>query len=218
MLDPFRLCLTLGPVAVYLGLLGAINLSRRPFLVSGVRDAAALGLAVSGFLIIGPVELFFPDAAAVYFGPYVWFFLLTLYALCLALVMLLLRPRVIVYNISIDQLRPLLADLVTELDSQARWAGDSLVLPGLGVQLHLDHAPSMRNVSLVSVGPNQSHAGWQSLQRALAPALSQVRGVRNARGASFVCAGVLIVALLMLVIARDPQAVARAMFEMLRIR
>ena len=39
-MDPFRLCLALGPVAIYLLLLGAVNLSRRPLLVSGVRDAA----------------------------------------------------------------------------------------------------------------------------------------------------------------------------------
>ena len=35
LMDPFRVCLALGPVAIYLLLLGAINLSRRPLLVSG---------------------------------------------------------------------------------------------------------------------------------------------------------------------------------------
>ena len=34
-MDPFRLCLALGPVAVHLLLLGAVNVSRRPLLVSG---------------------------------------------------------------------------------------------------------------------------------------------------------------------------------------
>ena len=50
MMDPFRLCLALGPVAIYLLLIGAINMFRRPFLVSGTRDTATLGLALSGFL------------------------------------------------------------------------------------------------------------------------------------------------------------------------
>ncbi len=63
MMDPLRFCLAIGPVTVYLLLLGAVNLSRRPLLVSGVRDAAALALAAAGLAIIGPLELLFP------FGP-----------------------------------------------------------------------------------------------------------------------------------------------------
>ena len=55
------------------------------------------------------------------------------------LVLLVLRPRLVIYNISVDQLRPILAELVEQLDSEARWAGDSLALPALGVQLHLDN-------------------------------------------------------------------------------
>ena len=143
-MDPFRLCIALGPLAMYLLLLGAVDLSRRPLLVSGLRDAATLALAVSGLVIIGPIELFFPFEAAVQFGPRVWLLLLALYALCVVLVLLLLRPRLVVYNISIDGLRAILAELVDRLDPDARWAGDSLALPGLGVQLYVDNFVAMR--------------------------------------------------------------------------
>ena len=68
-LDLFRLCVALGPVAIYLVMLGALNLSRRSLLVTGTRDAAALGLAVSGLIIVGPLELFFPDVAVSRLGP-----------------------------------------------------------------------------------------------------------------------------------------------------
>ena len=85
-IDPFRLCLALGPVAMYLLLLGAVNLSRRSLLVSGVRDAAALALAVSGLVVIGPMELFFPFESAVKLGSYVWLLLLALYVMCVVLV------------------------------------------------------------------------------------------------------------------------------------
>ena len=54
------------------------------------------------------------------------------------MVLLTLRPRLVVYNIFIDELRLVLADLVERLDPDGRWAGDSLVLPGLGVQVYLD--------------------------------------------------------------------------------
>ncbi|OHB68663.1 MAG: hypothetical protein A2V70_07050 [Planctomycetes bacterium RBG_13_63_9] len=216
-MDSFPLCLALGPVAVYLMLLGSINLSRRPFLVSGTRDAAALGLAISGFVIIGPVELFFPDAAAVRFGPYVWVLLVAFYALCLVLVLLLLRPRLIIYNISVDQLRPILADLAGRLDGDTRWAGDTMVLPGLGIQLHVDNLAAMRNVSLTSVGPNQSQQGWRRLEASLAAALSREDVGRNPRGLSLISAGMLIAVFLVLAIARNPQAVAQALFDMLRL-
>jgi len=214
-MDPLRLCLALGPAAVYLLLIGAVNLSRRPLLVSGVRDGAALGLAVSGFMIVGPIELFLPEAAAIHYEAFVWILLFALYGLCLALVLLLLRPRLIVYNISADQVRPILAELVEHLDDDARWAGDTLVLPRLGIQLHVDYLAAMRNVSLTSVGSRQSHAGWRHLELALRDALGRVEVARNPRGATFVSAGVLIFATLVLAVARDPQAVTRALFDLL---
>lgn len=219
-MDPFRLCLCGGPVAVYLLLLGAINLSRRPFLVSGARDAAALGLAVSGLMLVGPFELFFPNAAAIRFEPHswiVWILLVALYAMLLVLVLLLLRPRLIVYNIAADELRPILADLVTRLDADARWAGDSLLLPTMGVQLHLDGLATMRNVSLVASGPNQNQAGWKHLETALRDVIANFQVVRNPRAFGLLSAGLLIVLGLILAIARNPQEVAHSLLDMLRL-
>ena len=68
-MEPFHQCLALGPVAIYLLLLGVINLARRPLVVSGGRDAAALGLAVSGLVFVGPMALLFPEGLAAHFGP-----------------------------------------------------------------------------------------------------------------------------------------------------
>jgi hypothetical protein len=215
-MDALHACLALGPLAFYLLLLGAINLSRRPFLVSGTRDVAALGLAISGFVIVGPIELCLPDAAAVRFGPFVWALMLVLYALCLVLALLLLRPRLIIYNASAVQLRALLADLVDQLDSDACWAGDVLVLPGLGVRLHLDTLGVMRNVSLTSVGGSQDLRGWQRLEAALAAALSRLPTTRNARGALLVASGLAIILGLGYAVARNPQGVFQALFDMLR--
>ena len=213
----FHACLALGPLAVYLLLIGGINFSRRPFLVSGTRDAAALGLAVSGLVIVGPIELCLPDAASVRFGSYVWVLLLGFYALCVVLGLLLLKPRLIVYNISADQLRAILADLVEKLDSDARWAGDVLVLPSLGVQLHVDNSGVMRNVSLTSVGGRQDPLGWQRLESALGAGLSRVPTGRNVRGAIVVAAASLVILGLAYAVACDPQAVAKALFDMLRL-
>lgn len=216
-MDAFRLCLALGPVAVYMLVFGVINLSRRPFLVSGTRDAAALGLALVGFVMIGPIELFFPDTASIRFGPYVWVLLVALYILCLVLFLLTLRPRLIIYNISGDKLRPILADLVGQLDSDARWAGDSLALPTLDVQLHVESQPGMRNVSLVSSGPKQSHAGWRKLELSLQEVLSQFEVSRNPRGASLVSVGLMMMVFLIWVIDRTPEAVPQSLADMFQL-
>ena len=159
--------LALGPVAIYLLLLGMVNLSRRPLMVSGGRDAAALALAMTGMLIVGPFELFLPEASLLHYGPYAWVMALAFYALCVAMGILMLRPRLVIYNISGDKLRPILADVVARLDSDARWAGDSLVLPNLEVQLSIDNFRVFRNVSLKSVGGNQNLHGWRRLEQAL---------------------------------------------------
>ncbi len=210
-MNTFHTCLALGPVAIYLVLLGAINLARRPLLVSGLRDTTALALAVSGFMIVGPIQFCFPVAAAEYYGATVWFLLLAFYGMCLVLMLLLLRPRLVIYNISADQLRPVLAELVERLDADARWVGDVLLLPGLGVQLHVVHWPMMRNVSLTSVGGNQDYVGWRKLEQALDSALRRVEHRRNPRGISLLSAGTLIAAALVWAVLRNPQPVTEAL-------
>jgi hypothetical protein len=212
-MDPFRLCLAFGPVAIYLLLLGVVNLSRRPLLVSGVRDVATLSLAVSGLVIVGPMELFFPFEAALRFGPHVWVLLLLLYAMCVVLVLLLLRPRLVIYNISADQLRPILAELVDRLDPAARWAGDSLVLPGLGVQLYIDHFLAMRCASLISAGRNQNPQGWRRLEMKLDDALGREEVTRNPRGLSLLIVALLMIAGIVVAIAQDTQAVSQSLAE-----
>ena len=212
-MDPFRLCLALGPVAMYLLLLGAINLSRRSLLVSGVRDAAALALAVSGLVVIGPMELFFPFESAVKLGSYVWLLLLALYVMCVVLWLLLLRPRRVIYNISADKLRPILADAVGQFDGDARWAGDSLAIPGLGVQLYMDNFAPLRSVSLISAGGNQNHTGWRRLETALRTALAREEVARNPRGLSLIVASLLCIVGIVLAIAHNPEAVARSLLD-----
>jgi hypothetical protein len=212
--DPFRLCLALGPVAIYLLLLGIINLTRRPVMVPGGRDAAALALAVSGMLIVGPFDLFLPQASVLRYGPFVWVMILAFYALCVAMGILMLHPRLVIYNISADKLRPILADVVSRLDNDARWAGDSLVLPNLGVQLSVDYFRFMRNISLKSIGGNQDLHGWRRLEQRLAAALSREHVSRNPAGLGVFLAGSLILGVLAAVIARDPQVINQSISDL----
>jgi hypothetical protein len=214
--DPLHTCIALGPLAMYFLVLGAINLSSRPFLTTGTRDISALGLAICGFVAAGPMELFLPERAAAEFGAGVWLLLLTLYFLGLLLVVLTLRPRLVLYNITIEQLRPALADVVTRLDSEARWAGDSLTMPQLGVQLHVEPLVMLKNVQLLSAGSNQNFAGWRKLEAELALALRKVRGTPNPYGVSLLSFGLFLGIMITYWLARDPVAVQQALNELLR--
>jgi hypothetical protein len=197
-------------------LLGILNILPRPVLTTGARDTAVLGIALSGLVVAGPMELFLPEAAAFRFGPWVWVLMLAFYLLCLTLLVLLARPRLVVYNVTVEQLRPALADVVAKLDQEFRWAGDCLVLPQLGVQLHVEPLPLLRNVQLVASGPRQSYTGWRQLEVALADALRRAKGSTNPAGFVLVALALVITTSTMLWMAGDREGVAQAFDEMLR--
>lgn len=216
-MDAIHLAISLGPLAAYFLLVGAINLRPRPVVINGARDSAALGIAISGLVVCGPLELFFPETMAFHMGAYVWILLLALYALCLTLLVLLMRPRLIIYNLTRDQLRPLLAQLVTELDRDARWAGESLAIPKLGVQLYVESSPAMRTVQLVAAGPHQNYEGWRRLERSLASLLAATSGKRNAIGFTLVGISVVLIAVLTTCLIHNPAHATQALRAMLRL-
>ncbi|MCA9121684.1 MAG: hypothetical protein H6822_36175 [Planctomycetaceae bacterium] len=216
-MDPLHLCIALSPLSVYLLLLGVINLSRRPLVTNGARDAAALGVAISGFVVVGPMELFVPEATILRLGVFVWALLLAFYAMCLTLFVLLMRPRLVIYNIRPDQVRPMLAELVNDLDRESRWAGECLIIPNLGVQLHVEASPGMRNVQLIAAGPHQSYDGWHRLEKTLSTSLRQVQSVRNPYGFSLVFFALLMIGSVTFWLVQDADTVAHSLREMLRL-
>jgi len=216
-MDPLHLCIALAPLSVYLLLLGVINLSRRPLVTNGARDAAALGVGVAGLIVVGPMELFLPEATVWRLGALAWLLLLAFYGMCLTLLVLLMRPRLVIYNIRHDQVRPLLADLVSQLDSKSRWAGECLIMPGLGVQLQLEASPTMRNIQLVAAGPHQSYEGWYKLERALTAELRGIQCARNPYGFSLVFFALFMIASMTFWLVNDAETVAHSLREMLRL-
>ena len=70
--EPFTIVLALLPLIGYLLVLGTVRISGRVLVTTGGRDVAALGMAISGLCAVGPAELFFPNHAAIVFGPLVW--------------------------------------------------------------------------------------------------------------------------------------------------
>lgn len=214
--DPLHLAIALWPLATYLVVLGAIQLRRSPLVVGGARDAAALALALAGLVAAGPLELFFVEEATAVYGGWVWALLLTVYGLLVLLGILLMRPRLLVYNVTLEQLRPLVAEVVARLDGEARWAGDAVVLPQRQVQMHLETSPLARVVQLVATGPQQDLAGWRALERELRQALRKVRTRPNPLGLALLAAGLLLAGVATWAVGRDPAGTLQAFQQMVR--
>ena len=87
-----HLCIALGPLTVYLLLMGLINASRQPFVTSGARDSFTLALGVAGLVMIGPLRLFVPEQALSAFGPWTWVLLGSFYILSVLLVGMISKP------------------------------------------------------------------------------------------------------------------------------
>jgi hypothetical protein len=154
--------------------------------------------------------LFRPEAATNEFGNFIWPILLVFYWLWVLLVVLVVRPRLVVYNVSVEELHPVIAEAASRLDPDSRWAGNSLALPNLGVYLHLESFDLMRNVSLASSGSRQNLDGWRELSRALAAALKPVRVKPNPRGVGFLLLAGLLMGGSLMSLVNHPQELAYA--------
>ncbi len=213
--DPFRLAVAFVPLAAYCLLIALLNARRKPFITTGGCDLAALGAALSGLVLVGPIELFRPQAASAEFGSYVWLFLLVFYWLWVWLAVLIARPRLVIYNISDSELRPILSEAARSIDSEARWAGDSLALPKVGVLLHVEQSEFMRNVSLISSGPGQELGGWRRLGGELNERLQSLQVERNPRALGISLVALALMALCTAHLLSDPVRVAQAVREVL---
>ncbi|MEL7500304.1 MAG: hypothetical protein AAFN77_22095 [Planctomycetota bacterium] len=215
-MDPLHFCIAIAPLSVYLLMVGYLNLRRRPFLTTGARDSAVVGIGLMGFVVAGPMELFFPEGAASRFGPWVWVLMLVFYGLCVSLIVLLMRPRLVIYNVSMEELRPILTKVATEIDSKSRWAGDSLLLPTLNVHLHAESVDWIRNVQLSSGGNQQSFEGWKKLETELEKALKRLSVRPNLIGAPMLLLSALFAIGAAAWMLGDQQSVATALENLLR--
>lgn len=214
-MNPLHFCIAISPLAVYWLLLGVLCLRRRPFVTTNARDVAIIGMAVSGLVVIGPMELFFPEAAVARFGPFVWVMLLFFYALCLSMVSLMVKPGLIIYNVHPDQLRPVLAEVLQKLD-RPQWMGDNVRLPNGKIQFHLDWHPLLRNVTLSSCGREQNLDTWRRLESALTQALKKEKVSTHLLGPVFVSLSLAATVFCVSWMYLDPEGVVLAFKDMMR--
>jgi hypothetical protein len=171
-LDRLPLWAAFVPLGLYLLTIGAAHLRRRPVAIAGGWDWALLGAAVAGLMVVGPLALLQPAMGN---APWTVILLLTLFVLLVALGALVSRPRLVIYNITLDQLRPLLADVVGSLDASARWAGSTAALPARQLEVRVDGHGPWRTVSLIAGGDRPGAEHWNELCRRLR---HELRGLR----------------------------------------
>lgn len=160
------------PLGLYLLALGWVHLRRRPWAIPGVWDGILLGASLLGLVIVGPIALVRSAAGTSFWS---WPIMILGFALAVTLCVLVARPRLVVYNINLEQLRPIVAEVAAAVDGQARWAGETVALPSRGFQVHLDDDGVLRTVSLIGVGGRSSHEGWSEFSRRIRQATRRLR-------------------------------------------
>jgi len=180
------------PLAAYLCTIGWLHVRRRPVAVSGPLDAVLLAVGLSGLVAAGPLALLQP---AVGISPWAAAILLLAFVLVVACCVLAARPRLVVYNVSLDQVRPIVAEVTSALDPTARWAGETVALPGRGLQVHLDGRGLARTVTLVAVGSRTSAEAWTEFARRMRRAVRGLRVRSSSWGPTFLGLGLAVAAI-----------------------
>jgi len=165
MIEPFAVLLALLPLISYLIVLSLIRLTGHVLVTTGGRDIAALAVAISGLVMVGPIELFFPHTAVPVFGAKVWIALGIFYALCTTLVALTSRPKLVVYGRTPADVYPALLAAAQSMDSAATGNSESLQvqLPTLKARLRADGQRFVDYAEIVAFESNLPTACWSRL-------------------------------------------------------
>ena len=168
-------------------MLGLLNLRRHPFVTTGARDAATLGIGVVGFVIAGPMSCFSRKV------PRVSLVLGCGVADCV--LWLCVSPSGSIDETATGGLQRFVGRVATDLeqdcvgvDPKSRWIGDALVIPQLKIHMHLEAVEWLRNVQMLAGGNQQSMEGWLRLERELKQHMEKVAVGPNIMGIPFIIA------------------------------
>ncbi len=203
-MSPIHFAIATIPVAIYFMLIGSLRLRRRPLVTTGWRDTLTLGIAASGLVAIGPMQLFFPIQAAERLQGWVWLALFALYVLGLMLILLSSKPRLIAYGLDETQFQTTLQQAAQEVDPLATWQGEVLTLPNSAIQLAYEPSGASRVQQVVHVGLLNNLQDWLRLERAFVKAGANCECPRSAAGWPFLIAGLLLLVFAILPMVSNP--------------
>jgi hypothetical protein len=203
-MSSLHLAIAAVPIAVYFILVGGLRLRQRPLITTGWRDTLTLGIAGSGLIAIGPMQLFFPNHFAAQWHGWVWLALLMLYVLGLMMILLSCKPRLIAYGLQESQFFAALLDAAREVDSEASWNHSVLSLPNSGIQVAVEPSGAIRVHQVVHVGMLHNIHDWLRLERAFVSVGSKLHCPRSLAGWPFVLGGCMLLFVALAPMLADP--------------
>lgn len=179
----------LVPLAAYFAILAVWHGRRRPVAINGQLDAVALACGLAGLVIAGPLAVLQPAAGV---SAWTTVALLVGFVLLVGFALLVARPRLVIYNIGIDQLRPVVAEIASAVDPTVRWAGETAALPGRGLQVQLDDRGLGRTVSVIAIGGRAAAETWPEFSRRMRRAVRTLHVRRRPWAGVFAAAAALL--------------------------
>jgi len=172
MLDYLRLAIGLFPLGIYLLVMGLLTIKRKPTLLTSGQEALLVGFALSGFALIGPIELFFPTGAYATLGEWVWFILMLLYGLIVVLFALQRAPGWSVLGLDSERLRAVLSQVLTDASVEHAWLGNQIEIPSWSLRAIVEPSRAFVNTSHLSpCGKQQDLVGWYELEKHVASSM-----------------------------------------------
>jgi hypothetical protein len=202
--NALQIAIAAVPLAVYFLLMGSLRLRNRPLVTSGWRDMLTLGIACSGLVAVGPMQLFFPTHAASIWPGWVWVPMFGLYILGVLVLTMWSRPRLIAYGMSKQQFQQLLLNAAQSIDPNASWFGEVLSLPNCGLQLSAESTLGHHVNSVGIVGTLQNLPDWIKLEQQFVRMGSQSQCASTRSGWLLVIAGIVLLILTLSPVVQDP--------------
>lgn len=217
MLDPLRTAIALIPLGCFFALWALLQWGRYPRLIDGWRETAALGVACAGLVLVGPLELFLPYAASVRFGGWVWALLAGLYFLAIVLVVNGQRRRVVVLNAPREPVIECIAAAAHALDPGTLRAGETWVLPGLGLELRIEVYRPLRSLTITAWGDEPPRAAWRAFARELRRELARCPVGPSPQSAMLFATALAMLSLSAWQLVEHPAQVAQSFRDLLRM-
>lgn len=216
-MDTLHFAIAAVPLGTYFVVLGLLCAAPRPLVVSGGRDVLAMGLASVGLMIVGPMELFLPEAAADRFGWFVWPMMVAVYLLIIILYVLTERPRIVVYNVKLEDMGELLTKACRDLDPSLEVRTQIVESESQGIAFSIEPARYSKNLELVAGGGAQSLSAWRRLEQALSEHARSIRSGFNSHALSLVLTGLVMLIGASYFVAYDSDRVAQNFRQMFRV-
>lgn len=217
MFEPYAATIAFAPLIIYLLALSIIRIGGWVWVTTGSRDVAAVIFAISGMIVIGPLELFFPNTTAAMLGPWVWAPLLLLYFLFACLVVLNSRPKLVVYGRTLEEVYPAMVRAACTLDAGAIENAEQLQvhLPALTAHLRIDLARGNDCSTVVAFEQTLPVVFWRQFAKQLRTELRRTSPPFPRRGWAMLIVATMAAFLLVRHVAAQPALLVEGFHEWL---